>query len=201
MPDPPPSDSPTTNPSIFVRLKAADAAPREIAWKEFNRRYGPIIVGFARRLGARPHDVDDIAQDVLLGFFGKSPTFVYDPAKGRFRGYLRACTYRAICKRFGREIKFKQVPLADIDEQAVEIEHEWNDLWEKQQLERAMAELRQQHLNDKSWAAFEQTVVKGRAPQEVAEELGVTVSAVYKARERIGEALRNALARLQDDEG
>src|SRR3954470_7522949 len=70
----------TTNPSIFIRLKAADAAPREFAWKEFHERYAPIIAGFAQRLGARKPDLDDILQDVMLGFFSKSPTFVYDPA-------------------------------------------------------------------------------------------------------------------------
>ena len=37
-----PSDS-ATNPSIFLRLNAADATPRELAWDEFSRRYAPII--------------------------------------------------------------------------------------------------------------------------------------------------------------
>ena len=44
---------PTTNPTIFLRLRAGDAAPREIAWDEFNARYAPIIAGFARRLATR----------------------------------------------------------------------------------------------------------------------------------------------------
>ena len=30
-----------TNPSIFLRLNAADAQPRELAWDEFNLRYVP----------------------------------------------------------------------------------------------------------------------------------------------------------------
>jgi RNA polymerase sigma-70 factor (ECF subfamily) len=197
----PQADSPSTNPSIFLRLNAADRRPREIAWAEFNDRYGPVIAAFARKLGSRGQDVDDIVQDVLLGFFGKSPTFVYDPARGRFRGYLKGCAYRALCKRFGKELKFKSIPLVNIGEDALEIEHTWNDIWEKQQLERAMATLRDQHSNDKSWQAFEQTVVRGRAPQEVADELGVTASAVYKARERIGAALRNAVTELRQRDG
>src|SRR4051812_29101208 len=73
-----------TNPTIFLRLKESDSAPREIAWNEFSARYAPVIGGFARRLGARPQDIDDVVQDVLMGFFVKSPTFVYDPSKGRF---------------------------------------------------------------------------------------------------------------------
>jgi RNA polymerase sigma-70 factor (ECF subfamily) len=197
----PEADSPSTNPSIFLRLNAVDQRPREIAWAEFNDRYGPIIAAFARKLGSRGQDVDDLVQDVLVGFFGKSPTFVYDPARGRFRGYLKGCAYRALCKRYGKELKFKSIPLANLGEDALEIEHTWNDIWEKQQLERAMAMLRDQHSNDNSWQAFEQTVVRGREPQEVADELGVTVSAVYKARERIGDALRKLMHELQRDEG
>ena len=70
-----------TNPTIFLRLNAVEPAPRELAWDQFHARYAPIIAAFARRLGADGHDVDDIVQDVLLGFFATSPTFVYDPAQ------------------------------------------------------------------------------------------------------------------------
>src|SRR3954467_9102278 len=86
-----------TNPSIFLRLKQTDAVPREFAWDEVHALYAPIIASFAQRLGCRGEpDVDDVVQDVLLGFFSKSPTFIYDPGKGRFRGYLKVCTYRAL---------------------------------------------------------------------------------------------------------
>jgi len=47
---------------FFLRLRAGDAVPREIAWDEFNTRYAPIIAGFARRLAARTQDVDDVVQ-------------------------------------------------------------------------------------------------------------------------------------------
>ena len=60
-----PLDS-ATNPTIFLRLNESRGAPREIAWDEFGARYAPIITAFARRLGARPQDVDDVVQDVLL---------------------------------------------------------------------------------------------------------------------------------------
>jgi hypothetical protein len=70
-----------TRESIFLRMKSTDPQPREMAWAEFRRRYAPAIAGFARRLGARAHDIDDIVQDVCVGFFAVSPRFVYDPSK------------------------------------------------------------------------------------------------------------------------
>src|SRR5258708_6271839 len=89
-----------TNPTIFLRLRAADSQPRPFAWNEFHARYAPIIASFARRVGGKPPDIDDVVQDVLMGFFAKSPPFVYDPALGRFRGFLKVCTWRALQKRF-----------------------------------------------------------------------------------------------------
>lgn len=195
-----PVDGTTTNPSIFVRLNRADPEPREIAWRQFNDRYAPIIAGFARRLGARSHEVDDVVQDVLVSFYSKSPTFVYDPSKGRFRGYLKVCTLRALTKRLRRQLKLKTVPIDKISEDAVEIEQVWNDVWERQQLERAMAIVREQHTTGKSWRAFELHVVQGQLPQEVAKELGLSLSAVYKAKERIGGALRERIRALEKEE-
>src|SRR4029079_2089726 len=121
-----------TNPSIFLRLNASDSEPREMAWEEFNARYVPIIASFARRLGSKSQDVDDVVQDVLLGFFLKSPTFVYDPAKGRFRRYLKICTYHALQKRFGTRAKVLGKSLDEVDPDSVAIEQIWNDAWEQQ---------------------------------------------------------------------
>jgi len=194
-------DDSGTNPSIFLRLNATDGAPREIAWAEFERRYRPMIAGFARRVGAGGADVDDVVQDVMLGFFSLAPTFAYDPSKGRFRRYLKICTYNAVCKRFGKRAKLKAVPLSTIDEEAIEVEQVWTDVWEKERLDTAMQFVRDAHAGDRSWQAFELTVVKGRAAQEVAAELGVTVSTVYKSRDRIGEELRAQLTRLEQEEG
>jgi len=87
-----------TNPSIFLRLNRSETAPRELAWVEFRARYAPVIVAFARRFGVTSHDADDVVQDVLVGFYAKSPTFVYDPSRGRFRAYLKACTIHALRK-------------------------------------------------------------------------------------------------------
>src|SRR5689334_18722899 len=118
-----------TNPTIFLRLNASDAKPREIAWDEFAARYAPIISSFVLQLGGKPQDVDDVVQEVLLGFFLRSPTFVYDPSKGRFRSYLRVCTYRVLQQRLGKAARLNGTPLDQIDPQSVAIEQIWEDVW------------------------------------------------------------------------
>jgi RNA polymerase sigma factor (sigma-70 family) len=191
---------PTTNPTIFLRLRAGDAVPREIAWDEFNTRYAPIIAGFARRLAARTQDVDDVVQDVLMGFFLKSPTFIYDPAKGRFRSYLKVCTYRALQKRIGKDLRFRGMPLDEIDPEEVAIEQVWNDVWEQQQLRRALDEVRESMGQTRTFAAFELYVVFDQPAQSVADKLNIHLNSVYRAKEQITRLLQEKVLAMKDED-
>lgn len=192
-------DESSTNPTIFLRLKNNDPAPREIAWTEFRTRYEPIIAAFARRLGAKQQDVDDVVQDVLMGFFVKSPQFIYDPSKGRFRGYLKVCTYRALQKRVGREMKFQGAPLDQIDPEAVAIDQVWNDVWEQQQLRTALEEVRQTMGQTKTFLAFEMYVVFDKPANLVAEKLEMHINSVYRAKEQITKLLHEKLVTLSNE--
>jgi RNA polymerase sigma-70 factor, ECF subfamily len=195
-------DALTTRPSIFVRLNGTNEGPREIAWSDFRKRYAPIIAGFARNLGARPQEIDDVIQDVLMGFFAKSPTFVYDPAKGRFRGYLKVCTYRALRKRSSvAALKFKAMPLDQVDPDSLEFDQAWNDVWEQEQLRRALDETREHYRHANTFRAFEQYVILGKPADQVAELLGMHVNSVYRAKEQITEVLRQKMQARQNEEG
>lgn len=182
-----------TNPTIFLRLNAADPKPRELAWDEFHGRYAPIITAFARKLGAPASDIDDIVQDVLLGFFATSPTFVYDPSQGRFRGYLKTCVCRALHKRAGKAARFKGKPLDQIDPEAVAVEQVWADVWEQQKLREALDSLRNSMAGSKSFAAFELYVILGRPADEVAKKLDMHINSVYRAKEQITGLLQQKL--------
>jgi RNA polymerase sigma factor (sigma-70 family) len=195
-------DALTTRPSIFVRLNGPNEGPREIAWNDFRKRYAPIIAGFARNLGARPQEIDDVIQDVLMGFFAKSPTFEYDPAKGRFRGYLKVCTYRALRKRTSSAaVKFKAMPLDQVDPDSLEFDQAWNDIWEQEQLRTALDETREQYRHANTFRAFEQYVILGKPAEQVAQLLGMHVNSVYRAKEQITEILRQKLQARQREEG
>src|SRR4051812_12321566 len=189
-----------TNPTIFLRLKESDSAPREFAWGEFNARYGPIISSFARRLGAQQTDIDDIVQDVMLGFFLKSPTFIYDPSKGRFRSYLKVCTYRALQKRLGKDARFQGKPLDDIDPNEMAIDQVWNDVWEQEQLRRALEEVRETMGSTKTFMAFELYVVFDQPAQGVAEKLEMHLNSVYRAKEQITHLLQEKVSVMKDED-
>ena len=194
-----PSDL-STNPTIFLRLRQSDSQPREMAWDQFSARYAPIIAAFARRLGAKPQDVDDVVQDVLMGFFLKSPTFIYDPSKGKFRSYLKVCTYRALHKRLGSAARFHNQPLDAVDPEAVAIDQVWNDVWEQQQLRRALEEVRDTMGTTKTFRAFELYVVFDQPAQSVADKLEMHINSVYRAKEQITRLLQEKVAAMRDED-
>jgi len=194
------SNSLTTNPSIFLRLKQSDAAPREFAWEEFHARYAPIIAAFAGRFGAKKQDVDDVVQDVMIGFFAKSPTFLYDASKGRFRGYLKVCTYRALGHHLGKQARFNGVPIDHIDPEAISVEHAWNEIWEQELFQRAMQQLRAQMGDTKTFQAFERYVAFNQPAETVAAELDLHLTSVYRAKREVTELLRQRIQALTADE-
>ena len=188
-----PLRQPDTNPSIFLRLNRTDTAMRELAWEEFHRRYAAAIAGFARRIGVPSADVEDVVQDVLVGFYSTSPAFVYDPSRGRFRGYLKTCTFHAVRRRLGRDAKFRGLPLDRVDPEALEVEQAWNDVWEQEQLRRAVDELRREAGTTKTFRAFEMYVILDLPPQEVSRRLDLHVDNVYRAKQSVTRTLREKL--------
>jgi len=189
-----------TNPTIFLRLNAADPKPRELAWNEFHARYAPIIAAFARRLGASATDVDDVVQDVLVGFYARSPTFVYDPSQGRFRGYLKVCACRALHKRVGKNAQFRGQSLDQVNPEEISVEQAWTDVWEKERLRQALAELRESMSEGKTFAAFEQYVIQGEPADAVAAKLGLHVNSVYRAKEQVTGMLQQKLDANRDED-
>ncbi|MGH7177072.1 MAG: sigma-70 family RNA polymerase sigma factor [Tepidisphaeraceae bacterium] len=193
-----------TSATLFLRLKPG-APTRELAWREFEKLYAPMISGFARKMGARPQDREDIVQDVLTGFFARSPEFTYDPSKGRFRGYLKTCTLRAALRRMGDNARFDGVSIAAPSDGAVGVEQVWNDIWEQQYVRRALRELREKYGRSKSGArtfrAFELTALDDCSPTQVARELAMSVESVRQARHRVTAQLRRKLRHLEATHG
>ena len=184
-----------TRPSVFVRLKATDAEPRELAWQQFYERYAPLITGYARRRGVTPEQAEEIVQDVMLGFFAASPKFVYDPSRGHFRSYLRTCVSRALrrLRDADRAHRTGSVPLDEIDvpdPRADEAADQllWDELWERQRLHRILDEVREHYRRKgrvETFLAFERNVLFGEPPDQIAHDLGISVASVHMAKMRV----------------
>jgi len=193
-----------THASILLRLQETSPLPREIAWAEFYAFYAPIIAGFARHLGASPQDIQDVIQDVMLGFYRASPAFVYEPAKGRFRGFLKVCTFRALRARAAGRLRLRTNRLDDLDPESPEVTRIWAEHWDQEVLRQALQAVRDDYQEPacrKTFRAFELYVILGKNSADVARELNMEINSVHKAKERITKALRRKIRELDQDHG
>jgi RNA polymerase sigma-70 factor (ECF subfamily) len=190
-----------TRPTIFIRLRAQDSRERELSWQTFRNRYAPVILGFARHAGLSADAAEDVLQDVLLAFFRVSPKFEYDPAKGRFRGYLKRATMNVIRRRHRRAAP--QALAHDPEDADAEDPHlalRWEEAWEAQLVERALEEVRS-HVDPRTWEAFDLYVRRDMPVGEVSRRVGLAINSVHQAKSRVLRSAREVADRLRAEEG
>jgi RNA polymerase sigma-70 factor (ECF subfamily) len=191
-----------THATLLARLSSGEGGGA--AWGEFVERYADLVRGFCRRQGVWGPDADDVLQDVLLGLTKAMPGFVYDPSKGRFRGYLKAATLHAILKRScqkrgGAGLEEVESMLATATGDA-DIDARWEAEWRQHHLRRAMVVVRAE-FGARDVAAFERYAVSGEEAAGVAKDLGMSVDSVYQARTRIVRRLSAIIEAQVADEG
>ncbi len=83
---------PETHLSVVQALRSDDESIRARAAESLARVYrGPIIAVLRHRWQLEMPDAEDLAHDFLAHAFARDWLQRYDPAKGRFRTFLRSC--------------------------------------------------------------------------------------------------------------
>ena len=183
--------TPDTRPSLLIRLRDSQDAQ---AWAEFLEIYTPLIERLARRRGLQDADAADLAQDVFRALMLTIADWDPDPARGSFRGWLSRVARNMIVNRlvalrrqpqgsgdtgFGRWLQEQPEP-----SERIETESEFDEERRKR-LFAWGAEQARSEFRPATWEAFWRTAVEGRAPADVARELGITVGSVYVAKSRV----------------
>lgn len=187
--------------TFFLR-RLGDPAD-QAAWEDFDRRYRPIIVGFARRLGFGDADAADVAQDATMRFVQEYRAGRYDRDRGRLRTWLlemvrtrAAMTRRRAARRGPGRGDSAIVDCADRRGMITA----WDDERQREILRQALREVRDgSRIGERTLRAFEALCVHRLPPAVVAEELGMTVGDVYLAKCRVAQRLRTIVARLESE--
>jgi RNA polymerase sigma-70 factor, ECF subfamily len=203
-PTAPPATS--TRASIFLKLTSTDPAPRELAWRQFYERYAPVVQSYARRKGASDQQAEEVVQNVICGFFEASPRFVYDPARGRFRGYLKTCVGRTMGRMRHESSRSGPIPVDELEvaDARADDDELWEQAWRQQILRRAVEITREHYARRgklQTFLAFEHNVLLGASAPETAQKLGINVASVHTAKLRVTEKLKEVRQILQDEEG
>jgi RNA polymerase sigma factor (sigma-70 family) len=190
----------STRSSLLARLRG----PRdEGAWRRFDRLYGEVIVRYARRRGLSLADAEDVRQNVLVSMVSVMPRFEYRRDRGRFRSYLGRAVGNAIERQRHRAHVVRERPIDDHELAAIPADDSGPDPgferdWVDHHLRRALDELRRT-TSDQSLKVFDR-LLGGATPEAVATELGLTLAAVRKARQRVRQRLEVLVRRQIEDE-
>jgi RNA polymerase sigma-70 factor (ECF subfamily) len=195
------ADSVVTRPSLLARIK--DTGDRQ-AWAEFVDVYAPLIYGFAQKKGLQDADAADLTQEVLGAVARSAARLDYDPARGRFRGWLfrvvrnELCDFAAARRRHrpgsgdtDMKRRLEEQPAPPEDEVAA-----WEREYERQLFALACEQVRGD-FQEPTWQAFWLTAIRGKSGKEVAGVLGLTTAAVYLAKRRVTERLKEQIDYLR----
>lgn len=211
MPTPFPSLSePSTSASLLQRATEGDAS----AWQRIVHLYGPLVYQWARRSGLQSADAADIVQETFTAVAGRLGLFDSERSGATFRGWLWTITRNKVVDVVRRRSRRPQSiggstaqqwmqdqagdAAADSPSTSLSETEPPSDaaIDQRAVLHRAVSLLRDR-FEATTWQAFWRTVVDGCDPAEVADELGISRWAVYKARSRVLQRLRTELGGLE----
>lgn len=194
----------TTITSTYLLNGLKDPANQAV-WQQYVDRYRPLLLKYARRMGLRDDEAEDVAQQTLTAFSNAYREGKYDREKGRLRVWLFGIARHQVLtwhrRRRDREVQppdatdgtrfFERVP----DDGALERawEHEW-----QQAMLRHCLDLIRQEVEPSTFEAFELFAGQGLPAERVAAQLGLTANAVFGAKRRILRRVRELLPNLED---
>lgn len=195
-------NSESTSTDLINRVIEGD----QQAWTEFVELYSALIYSRCRAASLSPHDSADVTQEVFRRIYRTIPNFRRDEPGQGFRRWLRTIAANVIVDHFREQNRH---PAAfggtTIGEWLAAIPDPFSESSDSAQssdqsssafrLHKALNSIRIDYENT-TWQAFWLTVVEGRLPVDVAEELGMTTGSVRQAKYKILRRLRMELEGL-----
>jgi len=177
------------------------AGARELnpaAWSRLVDRYGPVIYGWCRREGVTREDAFDLVQEVFAAIALHISGFRRDRPGDSFTAWLRAITRNMVCDHFrarrgrpaargGSTAQRQMLEVPDVPSESADAGSSESPRGVEMpiELERVRSE-----FEPRTWEAFHRAVIRRQRPVRIAQELGMSVPAVYQAKSRVLRRLR-----------
>jgi RNA polymerase sigma-70 factor (ECF subfamily) len=179
--------------------------PDEEHWRRLVNLYSPLINQWLRRYTAPVDAADDLVQKVLMVVVQKLPQFERGPRVGAFRCWLRQITVNCL-RDFWRQERLRpkatghsdfQHVLEQLQDPHTDLSRQWDEEHDRVITRRILESLRP-CFQETTWQAFQGVALDERSPDEVAQQLGISVNAVFIAKSRVLNRLRQEAKDLLD---
>ena len=194
----PGSDPGSVSSTLLERLKAR----RPEAWERLVDLYGPVVYRWCRWSGVWAGDVPDVVQEVFTAVATHIADFHRQRPGDSFTAWLRTITRNKVYDHFRKRQGHVQAQLGSDAQEAMRsirepqgpcVDHPPGA--DAAILPHAL-ELVRAEFENRTWEAFWRAVIEGQSPAHIAEDLGMSVQAVYKAKSRVLRRLRGELGEL-----
>ena len=192
---------PETNESLILRVKdPADAA----SWSDFLAIYRPVVVRMACGRGLQHADADDLTQQVFLSVARAIEDWEPDSQQPPFRAWLTRIARNAIVNALTRRkpdaaggSTSLQEMLCVLPERNDETTQQLIEESRREAMRWAADEIRSE-FTELTWAMFWQTSIEGESVAEVARQQNKTPGAVYMARFRVMQRLKEKVLEVPE---
>ncbi len=186
----------STATSLLVRVKQRDPE----AWERLTKLYGPVVYRWARVAGLQDNDAADIVQEAFSAVAQGIDGFRREQTTDSFRGWLWTITRNKICDYVrwlsarpgatggsAAQQQLQQIP-AEPPPQPPD-----DGVDTVAAVANRAVDLVRNDFESHTWQAFHETAIQNRRAADVADQLGMTVSAVYTAKSRVLRRIREEL--------
>jgi RNA polymerase sigma-70 factor (ECF subfamily) len=190
-----------TRHSLLIRAQTGE----ENAWKDLIDLYRPLVMGWLNRQGVPAVDLDDLSQDVLLSVVKHLPNFEHSGNRGAFRSWLRTI----VCNRTtdywrtvsastpasggsGATARLQQI--ADPDSA---LNRQWDEEHDRYVIN-CLLKMVEEEFEPTTLRAFCKLTLEDASGADAAQELGLSIAAVYMAKSRVLQRIRQEAEGLID---
>jgi RNA polymerase sigma-70 factor (ECF subfamily) len=190
-----------TQQSLLLRAQNGE----QDAWKDLTDLYRPLIIGWLQRQGVPARDLDVLSQEVLLSVVKHLPRFEHTGQRGAFRSWLRTI----VCSRTSDYWRATEprlqadggsgatAALEQIADPNSDLNRRWDEEHDRYVID-CLLDLVQEEFEPTTVRAFRRLALDGASGAEVAAELGLSGAAVYMAKSRVLQRIRQEAEGLID---
>lgn len=169
-------------------------------WAEFDDRYRPVLLAFARAQGLDADAASEVAQVTLAQFSRDFGAGRYARERVRLSSWILAIArHRLIDLKRAHQRRRIERGQSAVDDASDErgLADAWESARQRVILERAFAVLRsEQRLGERTIQAFELCALRRVPPEAAAVECGMSVAETYVAKNRAIKRLREIVAHI-----